>query len=361
MGDPALPLGGGGGGDVADPFSVAPALPPRARNADGRDGAVHARPPRGRAQRAVADGGHVDRPRHRLRSVQRFGNEVLVAKAAPTTLHPKPGLCSIGAAAVALDLTVAEASLHGLTALAFQRNASRYATHLSELQALLTTIGTALAPISCRSRAPSGTSSSLGLPQPSRPTTGVRSGRFVGDAIGRRARGTACAASSCAPNSRRPSNGVRSGRTWTARSTQSTRTSCARSQLRVARGAAGRRRARHRAAGGGRAGVLDISKMMNCTLRLGKCGRESGWTRDGLHLGLGSHHQIRYFAVSANVLADFGAARAPTSWTGEAGTSFAHPGHTPSTADEAGYSCAMTTSRTWRWQQRRKSSLLGTQ
>ena len=40
-----------------------------------------------------------------------------------------------------LNLTLAEASLHGLTALAFQRDASRYATHLSELQALLTTIG----------------------------------------------------------------------------------------------------------------------------------------------------------------------------------------------------------------------------
>ena len=68
----------------------------------------------------------------------RFGREVLVAKAAPTNLHPKPGLtfqwCRLPSP---LNLTLAEASLHGLTALAFQRDASRYATHLSELQALL--------------------------------------------------------------------------------------------------------------------------------------------------------------------------------------------------------------------------------
>ena len=52
----------------------------------------------------------------------RFGREVLVAKAAPTNLHPKPGLtfqwCRLPSP---LNLTLAEASLHGLTALAFQR------------------------------------------------------------------------------------------------------------------------------------------------------------------------------------------------------------------------------------------------
>ena len=57
-----------------------------------------------------------------------------------------------------------------------------------------------------------------------------------------------------------------------------------------------------------------------------RTGKNRFWQQSGI-----------YFAVSANVLADFGEAcrPVPTSWTGEAGTSFAHPGRTPSTADEA--------------------------
>ena len=75
----------------------------------------------------------------------------------------------------------------------------------------------------------------------------------------------------------------------------------------------------------GRAGVLDISAMMNCSFErpvskvvsdfigggtgTGKCGRESGWTRDGLHPNVWVY--LRYFAVSTNVLADFGEACRP--------------------------------------------------
>ena len=78
----------------------------------------------------------------------------------------------------------------------------------------------------------------------------------------------------------------------------------------------------HRAAErAGRAGVLDISAMMNCSferLAVSKVGLrlyrwidghrqvrhgESGWTRDGCTPNVWVY--LRYFAVSANVLADF--------------------------------------------------------
>ena len=68
----------------------------------------------------------------------RFRREVHTKTAAPSRLHPNPGLhlvwCRLP---LPLNMTLAEVSLKGLTTLAFQRDASQYATHLAEVHALL--------------------------------------------------------------------------------------------------------------------------------------------------------------------------------------------------------------------------------
>ena len=262
----------------------------------------------------------------------RFGNEVLVAKAAPTTLHPKPGLwlhwCRLPSP---LNLTVAEASLHGLTALAFQRNASRYATHLSELQALLTTIGHGAGPDFVSLAGAEWDFKQFGI-QGMQPSTAddwgaIRSSLEMQLGAARRQW----------PRVRGVFLRTQFATTiqWSAKWKDLDGSVYAKYSD-IMREIAAEGSPEYASAAGvpatappacGRAGVLDISKMMNCTFeRPGKCGRESGWTRDGLHPRPWVY--LRYFAVSANVLADFGEAcrPVPTSWTGEAGTSFAHPG-----------------------------------
>ena len=68
----------------------------------------------------------------------RFRREVHTRTAAPSRLHPNPGLHLIWCRLpLPLNLTLAEVSLKGLTTLAFQRDASQYAAHLREVHALL--------------------------------------------------------------------------------------------------------------------------------------------------------------------------------------------------------------------------------
>ena len=54
--------------------------------------------------------------------------------------------------------------------------------------------------------------------------------------------------------------------------------------------------------------VLDLATMMNCTRErsIGGCGKETGWTTDGLHPPLWAARS--YFSLALNVMADYGEA-----------------------------------------------------
>ena len=68
----------------------------------------------------------------------RFRREVHTRTAAPSRLHPSPGLhlvwCRLP---LPLNVTLAQVSLKGLATLAFQRDAGEYAAHLREVHGLL--------------------------------------------------------------------------------------------------------------------------------------------------------------------------------------------------------------------------------
>ena len=313
--------------DVADPFVVAPALRGRAR----------ATPTVATEQYTL---GRLEGVRNALwlmvgTSIDhgityevcvRFGREVLVAKAAPTNLHPKPGLtfqwCRLPSP---LNLTMAEASLHGLTALAFQRDASRYATHLSELQALLTTIGHGAGPDFVSLAGAEWDFKQFGI-QGMQPSTAddwgaIRSSLEMQLGAARRQW----------PRVRGVFLRTQFATTyrWSAKWKDLDGSVYAKYSD-IMREIAAEGSPEYAAAAGvpatappacGRAGVLDISAMMNCSFErpavskvvsdfiggstgTGKCGRESGWTRDGLHPNVWVY--LRYFAMSTNVLADFG-------------------------------------------------------
>ncbi|KAL1529975.1 hypothetical protein AB1Y20_000902 [Prymnesium parvum] len=237
----------------------------------------------------------------------RYGREgVRVAEAAPTRIHPRPGLhfnwCTLPPP---LNLTMVEVSAQGLTTLAHQRDPQRHRSHLSEIQALLNTIGWHEGPTFLTL---AGIEWDLKQWAAQQAVPIIESDWAV-------VRGSLSMQVKEAHNYWPHLKAVtlrtqfRTSYRFSARWVDQDVVHYARySDLmrQLSRGRTGRLLRRRHSSQCGMLAVLDMARMMNCSsadYRDG-CSRNSGWTRDGLHPHPWVYHQ--YFAISANVLADLG-------------------------------------------------------
>jgi len=252
----------------------------------------------------------------------RFGREVLVADAAPTLTHPRPGLhftwCRLPSP---LNLTMVEMSARGLATLAHQRDAARWQQAAAEVQALLGTIGWSAGPTFLSLAGVEwdlkNMATQKALPSSAAEWDDIRSSLRMQAAAARRVwpRLKAIALRTQFKTTYKFSAG------WVH---QDVKLYEMYSDLMrgLARESFAQRFVRSPAASrpGGRwcgmVSILDMDGFMNCSWDgeryqdgcsyLGQAKRDASWTRDGLHPMPWVYHQ--YWRVAANALADVGEA-----------------------------------------------------